>query len=179
MRRFLSMALVLGMLLVTSCDFAEESKIPPDPTVEYLPCTGLGLPEDEPVDPAQVLSGVSAGAVGDDIVFDDNWGGEWQVGTEWHVALVDVGVVDWEAVCPQIQNPELVVHEVPHSYNDLLEWQAALSARATTDTVAALVIDAGQFVIAVHAPDLEAASAFTEGIPPDAWEYGGTVSGSG
>lgn len=179
LRRFLSTALVLGLLVVTSCDFTGETKIPPDPTVEYLPCTGMSLPDDEPADPAQVLSGLPAGAAGDDLAFDDNWGGEWQVGTEWHVALVDVGVVDWEAVCPQIRDPNLVVHEVPHSYNDLLEWEAALSAGATTDTTADLVIDAGQFVIEVRAPDLDTANTYTEGIPTDAWKYGGTVSGNG
>lgn len=178
MRRFLPTALVLGLLFVTSCDVG-GTKIPPDPTVEYLPCTGISVPEGEPVDPALVLSSVPAGAGGDDVVFDENWGGEWRVGTEWHVALVDVGVVDWEAVCPQVRNPDLVVHEVPHSYNDLREWQTMLSTRVGAGTAAALVIDAGQYVIQVLAPDLDTALSLTEDIPPDAWEYGGRVSESG
>ncbi|MGC2239279.1 MAG: hypothetical protein WA726_00410 [Acidimicrobiia bacterium] len=174
------MALTLTILLTASaCDLTSVSKNPPDPTVEYLPCTGMGLDRSEAIDPALILGGDPADVEGGHLVYGQNWGGEWRVGSEWHVALVDVGLVDWETVCPQIMNPDLVVHEVPHSLNDLQGWQRALSEKEAADTTSGLGIDAGQYVIQVLAPDLEKAFDFTEGIPLDAWKYGGTVSGNG
>jgi hypothetical protein len=180
MRRFLATTLVLELLVVSACDLTSVSKSPPDPTIEYLPCAGMGLDASRRVDPGLILGGDSADVEGGDLVYGQNWGGGWQEGTEWHVALVDVGVVDWETVCPQISDPDLVVHEVPHSYNDLAGWQRSLSEKETADTTSGLYVDAGQYMIQVLAPDLESAFAFTEGIPEDAWEYGGkVVSGSG
>jgi hypothetical protein len=153
----------LALILLASCSIA-DTKLPPKPTVEYLPCTGMGLSGETRIDPEQALDIDTA-----------NWGGWWTEGDEWHVGLVDVGTVDWQQACPAVGDPNLVVHEVPHSFSDLEQWQRLLTERSTAEQQSSVSVDAGQYVIEVHAPDLDTATEFSRDIPLDAWAYQGPV----
>jgi hypothetical protein len=169
--------LILAGTALGACGIA-ETKLPPDPTVEYLPCTGMDLDVTTGHDPATLIR--------DSLheMNEDYWGGSWTVGSEWHVGLTDVGVVDWQAVCPRMNDPSLVIHEVPFVLDDLELWAARVEEKVAGPSgeggSANLVVLAGQYVVEVRAESVEEASALTEGIPLDAWVYGGPVSsGSG
>jgi hypothetical protein len=155
------------VLALGGCAIA-ETKLPPEPTVEYLPCTSMEPSSGARVAPGQVLDDDSG-----------NWGGFWTVGDDWHIGLVDVSPIDWQVVCPQIGDPDLVVHEVPHSMTELEGWVTDLEASAGDEETATLDVEAGQYAIEVHAPDLDDAAEFASDIPLDAWSYEGPVSSQG
>ena len=145
-----------------------DTKFPPDATTEFFPCITRDLP-DERVHPETVL--------GDDPM----WAGWWTTGEDqWHIGITDPGAVEWSEVCPEISDPDLVVHEAPHPLSDLEEWLATLEQRFADEPdpgsfAAVFMIVNGQYVIEIEAPDLNEASRLTESIPFDAWIYGGPV----
>ncbi|MGH8915202.1 MAG: hypothetical protein ACRDZM_11895, partial [Acidimicrobiia bacterium] len=83
---------------VVACGIA-ETKLPPEPTVEYLPCSGTEMGEAERVDPLTVLREVAPD------LESELWGGSWTVGDESHIGLTDVGMIDWQIACPGIGDP--------------------------------------------------------------------------
>jgi hypothetical protein len=168
MSRPLRSTLTLVLVFALGACAIAETKLPPEPTVEYLPCTAMEPSADTRVAPEQILA--------DDT---SNWGGFWTVGDEWHIGLVDVSPIDWQATCPQIGEPDLVVHEVPHSLAELEGWVADLEATATDQQSATLDVEAGQYAIEIHAPDLDDAAEFASETPLDAWSYEGPVSPDG
>jgi hypothetical protein len=180
MSRFRSPATAstLLALALVGCGIA-ETKLPPDPTVEYLPCSGMDLKAADRVDPLTVLARL-APDVGETL-----WGGTWTIGEEWHIGLTDVGAIDWQLVCPEISDPGLVVHEAPFPLGDLETWSGTIEGRITASgdpgsMSRQIAVQGGQYVIEIRADNVEDASSLTEGIPLDAWVYGGQVaSGSG
>jgi hypothetical protein len=162
---------LLVALVTAGCGIA-ETKLPPEPTVEYLPCTGMELAGPRS-DPLPIL-----GELVTDV--DEVWGGQWTVGEELHLGLTDVGTADWQLACPAIGDPELVVHEVPHPLGDLETWSRAVVGRippGDAGTVSQeIIVFNGQYVIEIRAETAEDALALTESVPPDAWAYGGRVS---
>ncbi len=177
-RTRIPVVLITASLTIAACAIA-ETKLPPDPTVEYLPCLGMDLDPAQRVDPLPVLLQENAE------LEDDLWGGFWEVGAEWHIGLTDVGAVDWQMVCPRVQDPEIVVHEVPFPLAGLEAWSRqideAITASDDPGSVSqGLVVISGQYAIEIRAPSVESASGVAEGVPLEAWAYGGPVSlGSG
>ncbi|MGH8916592.1 MAG: hypothetical protein ACRDZM_19015, partial [Acidimicrobiia bacterium] len=109
------------------------------------------------------------------------WGGSWTVGDESHIGLTDVGMIDWQIACPGIGDPDLVVHEVPFTLIDLEAWGSTIADRiaASADPGSfseRLTVDAGQHAIEIRAVTVEDAAGVAEGVPLDAWTYGGPVS---
>ena len=164
---------VLIALIVAACGIA-ETKLPPEPTVEYLPCSGLGLEGTEPAEFPDDLRRVAP-------EIESLWGGSWLVGERTHVGLTDVGAVDWEDACARIGDIGLVVHEVPFLLSDLVGWADTVADRiaGSRDPESAsgeLVVDAGQYVIEIRAETVEEAALLAEGVPLEAWSYGGPPS---
>lgn len=176
--RFPAIALVLLALALAGCGIA-ETKLPPDPTVEYLPCSGMDLEAADRVDPLTVLTQLAPD------VGETQWGGLWTVGEEWHIGLTDVGAIDWQAACPEINDPGLVVHEAPFPLGDVETWSGTVEARIAASghpgsMSQQIAVQSGQYLIEIRAVSVEDASALTEGVPLEAWLYGGQVaSGSG
>jgi hypothetical protein len=165
--------LLLGATL-SGCGIA-ETKLPPEPTVEYLPCSGMDLDASQRVDPLSVLVGLSPD------LEQRLWGGLWTEGDELHVGITDVGEIDWQVACPEIDDPGLVVHEVPFVLGDLQRWSQEVDESIETlsdpDSMShEMLVVGGQYVIEVRADSVEQAGDLTEGIPLDAWTYGGPVS---
>jgi len=165
------------LLALAACGIA-ETKLPPEPTVEYLPCTNMIPDAEDGEEPLAVLVGIEPGTE------QTNWGGAWMEGDVAHIGLTDVGVIDWEVACPRIGDPALVVHEVPFTLGDLETWSGVVEdwMGATIDSGGIsqeLVVDAGQWVIEIRADTVEIAASVAEGIPLEAWTYGGPDSGSG
>jgi hypothetical protein len=106
------------------------------------------------------------------------WGGAWQAGDEPHIGLTDVGVIDWQAACPQIGDPDLVVHEVPFPLSDLMTWSELIADRVADGGAASsgLMVNAGQYVVEIRANTVEAAALLAGDVPLDAWAYGGPAS---
>lgn len=77
-------------ILVAGC--ISDAKLPPDPTVEYLPCSAMTL-NGERTDPSLVLTDASL------------WAGFWTEGDEWHVGITDAGGVNWTETCPEVGVP--------------------------------------------------------------------------
>ena len=164
---------VLIALIVAACGIA-ETKLPPEPTVEYLPCSGMGLEETEGLEPPDDLRRVAP-------ELESTWGGSWLIGERTHIGLTDVGAVDWEAACARIGDAELVVHEVPFLLSDLVGWADTVADRIAgsgdPESVSReLVVDAGQYVIEIRAETVEEAALLAEGVPLEAWSYGGPPS---
>jgi hypothetical protein len=165
------------VVLLVACGIA-ETKLPPEPTVEYLPCSAMDRSGGDPAEPYMVL----ASLVPD---LESLWGGAWQVGDEPHIGLTDVGVIDWQAACPEMGDPDVVVHEVPFPLADLTTWSELIAERiADGESPAAasreLVVNAGQYVIEIRAGTVEEAALLAGDVPLDAWAYGGPASsGSG
>lgn len=160
----------LVALMVAACGIA-ETKLPPEPTVEYLPCTGLGLEGIARADSPDDLLGVAP-------ELESLWGGSWLIGDSTHIGLTDVGAVDWEEACSRIGDADLVVHEVPFLLSDLAGWAETVADRIARsgDPGSAsreLVVDAGQYVIEIRAETVEDAALLAEGVPLEAWTYGG------
>ena len=160
-------------LIVAACGIA-ETKLPPQPTVEYLPCSGLGLEGSDRADPPEDLRSIAP-------ELDSIWGGSWLIGERTHIGLTDVGAVDWQAVCSQIGDTDLVVHEVPFLLSDLAGWADTVAdriagSRDPESVSRELLVDAGQFVIEIRAETVEEAALLAEGIPLEAWSYGGPPS---
>ncbi len=170
--------LLLAAIALTSCGIA-ETKLQPDPTVEYLPCSGMDLDAADRVDPLTILTGLAPD------VAETQWGGLWTVGEERHIGLTDVGAIDWQLACPGVSDSGLVVHEVPFPLRDLETWSGTVEGRVTAMGDAEsmsqqIVVQNGQYVIEIRADRVEDASSLTEAIPLAAWVYGGQVaSGSG
>ncbi|MGH8952896.1 MAG: hypothetical protein ACRDX9_15950 [Acidimicrobiia bacterium] len=168
---------IVLLLALTACGIA-ETKLPPEPTVEYLPCTTMTLEAEGGEEPFTVLIGI------DPDIEQNHWGGGWMEGEVAHIGLTDVGVIDWEVACPRIGDQDLVVHEVPFTFGDLEMWAGIVRDRigATIDSGGIsqeLVVDAGQWVIEIRADTVEIAASVAEDVPLDAWTYRGPVSGSG
>jgi len=169
--------LLVGGVGLVACGIA-ETKLPPDPTVEYLPCSGVTLQPSGRVDPLIALDLSPE-------LEKTLWGGVWTVGEEWHIGITDVGAVDWQAACPEVGDSGLVVHEVPFPLGDLETWSETVDGQiaALGDPGSAsqqMVVQSGQYLIEIRAGSVEVASALTESIPLEAWVYGGQVpSGSG
>ena len=160
----------LVALMVAACGIA-ETKLPPEPTVEYLPCTGLGPEATGRSDSPEDLLGVAP-------ELEPLWGGSWLIGDNTHIGLTDVGAVDWETACSRIGDTDLVVHEVPFPLSDLAVWAETVAdriARSPNPDSASreLVVDAGQYVIEIRAETVEEAALLAEGVPLEAWTYGG------
>lgn len=173
-RSRLPAVLLLGGLTLFACGIA-ETKLPPDPTVEYLPCFGMDLDPAQRVDPLAVLVGLTPD------LEESFWGGTWKVGDESHIGLTDVGAVDWQTACPQLDDPGLVVHEVPFALGALETWSREVEE--TIDTTGdpgsmfqEIIVISGQYVIEIRAESVEEAAVLAEGIPIEAWAYGGPVS---
>jgi hypothetical protein len=163
---------MLIALIVAACGIA-ETKLPPQPTVEYLPCSGLGLEGSDRADSPADLRSIAP--------LDSIWGGSWLIGEHTHIGLTDVGAVDWQAVCSQIGDTDLVVHEVPFLLSDLAGWADTVADRiaGSPDPESAtreLVVDAGQFVVEIRAVTVEEAALLADGLPLEAWSYGGPPS---
>jgi hypothetical protein len=161
------------VVALAGCGIA-ETKLPPEPTVEYLPCSGMNLSRADRDDPLTVLQS----QVPD---LESSWGGSWTVGEELHIALTDVGAVDWEAACARIGESELVVHEVPFPLTDLETWADDIDDRIAAGDLTGtgsqeLVIIAGQYVIEIRAGTVEDAALIAGDVPLDAWAYGGSPS---
>lgn len=170
-------ARIMLLLALAACGIA-ETKLPPEPTVEYIPCTGMGLDSGGGEEPLTVLVGIEPD------IDQTHWGGAWMEGEVFHIGLTDVGVIDWEVACPRIGDPSLVVHEVPFTLGDLEMWSGIVGDRigATIESGGIsreMVVDAGQWVIVIRADTVEIAASVAEDVPLDAWAYGGPVSGSG
>jgi hypothetical protein len=169
--------LAWAIVTLAACGIA-ETKLPPEPTVEYLPCTGMDLGEAESGEPFTVLLTL----VPD---LESLWGGSWTIGEGLHIGLTDVGAIDWQVACPEIGDSDLVVHEVPFLLTDLTMWADAIADRiAMRDDPAAaaqeLVINAGQYVVEIRAGTVEDAALLAGDVPLDVWAYGGPLSsGSG
>jgi hypothetical protein len=164
---------ILIALIVAACGIA-ETKLPPEPTVEYLPCSGLGL---EGTDRAEFPDDLRSVAP----ELESIWGGSWLIGERTHIGLTDVGAVDWETACAQIGHTDLVVHEVPFLLSDLVGWADTVADRiaGSSDPESAsreLVVDAGQYVIEIRAETVEEAALLAERVPLEAWSYGGPPS---
>jgi hypothetical protein len=164
---------ILIALIVAACGIA-ETKLPPEPTVEYLPCSGLGL---EGTDRAEFPDDLRSVAP----ELESIWGGSWLIGERTHIGLTDVGAVDWETACAQIGHTDLVVHEVPFLLSDLVGWADTVAERiaGSRDPESAsreLVVDAGQYVIEIRAETVEEAALLAERVPLEAWSYGGPPS---
>jgi hypothetical protein len=160
-------------LIVAACGIA-ETKLPPEPTVEYHPCSGLGLEGTGRAEPPDDLRRVAPD-------LESLWGGSWQIGEATHVGLTDVGAVDWQVACSQIDDPDLVVHEVPFLLSDLAGWADTVADRiaGSSDPGSAsgeLVLDAGQYVVEIRADTVEEAALLADGVPLEAWSYGGPPS---
>lgn len=115
-------------------------------------------------------------------VLGDNplWAGFWNTGEEWHIGITDPGGVEWDIVCFDIADPDLAVHEAPHTLSDLTGWLETLedrfSAQPDSGSFAAeLIVVNGQYVIEIAAPGLPEATRLTTSIPFDAWVYGRPV----
>ena len=165
------------LIALAACGIA-ETKLPPEPTVEYLPCTNMILDAEGGEEPLAVLVGIEPD------IEQTNWGGAWMEGEVAHIGLTDVGVIDWEVACPRIGDPALVVHEVPFTLEDLEMWAGVVRDRigATIDTGGIsqeMVVDAGQWVIEIRADTVEIAASVAEDVPLEAWTYRGPVSGNG
>jgi len=165
------------MIALAACGIA-ETKLPPEPTVEYLPCTNMPLDAEGGEVPLAVLVGI----VPD--IEQTHWGGDWMEGDVAHIGLTDVGVIDWEVACPRIGDAALVVHEVTFTLGDLEMWAGVVEDRigATTDSGGIsqeTVVDAGQWVIEIRADTVEIAASVAEDVPLEAWTYRGPVSGNG
>ena len=160
-------------LVVAACGIA-ETKLPPEPTVEYLPCTGLGLEGEDRAQPPDDLRRLAP-------EMEPLWGGSWLIGEQTHIGLTEVGAVDWETACSRIGDTDLVVHEVPFLLSDLVGWADSVADRiaASREPESAsreLVVDAGQYVIEIRAETVEEAAVLAEGAPLEAWSYGGPPS---
>jgi hypothetical protein len=157
---------VLAMtILVAGC--IADAKLPPDPTVEYLPCSGMSLSE-ERTDPSHVLTDVSI------------WAGFWTEGDQWHVGVTDAGGVNWAEVCPQIGDEDLTVHEAPFTMAELERWETEVSNRMSNEADSAsldveLAVVNGQWVLEMFAKDLSRATEMSIGVPFSAWIHGGQV----
>lgn len=162
------------LVTVTGCLFT-ETKLPPEPTVEYLPCSGMALDSSARIDAFTVLDAMTAG-------IDEIWGGAWTEGAEWHVGLTDVGVIDWELACPRISDADLVVHEIPYPLGQLEAWAEGVESRivaaAEPGVSQEIVVSAGQYVIEIRADTVEEAFDLAPDIPLEAWQYGGPASAS-
>jgi hypothetical protein len=161
------------VVALAGCGIA-ETKLPPEPTVEYLPCSGMDLSDAGQDEPFTVLRSL----VPD---LESSWGGSWTAGEELHIAVTDVGTVDWQAGCARIGESELVVHEVPFPLTDLETWAEGIADRiAAGDLTGAgsqeLVVIAGQYVIEIRARTVEDAALVAGDVPLDAWVYGGPPS---
>jgi hypothetical protein len=164
---------VLIALIVAACGIA-ETKLPPAPTVEYLPCSGLALEGTDRAEPLDDLRSVAP-------ELESIWGGSWLIGQRTHIGLTDVGAVDWEAACSRIGDTDLVVHEVPYLLSDLVGWADSIAdriagSREPESASGELVVDAGQYVIEIRAKTVDEAALLAEGVPLEAWSYGGPPS---
>jgi len=165
--------LACAVVALAACGIA-ETKLPPEPTVEYLPCSAIDLSGAEPAEPFTVLL---------DLIpeLESSWGGAWQAGDDPHIGLTDVGAIDWQAACPQIGDPALVVHEVPFPLADLMIWSELVADRVNDGespgaASSELVVNAGQYVIEIRADTVEDAALLAGDVPLDAWAYGGPAS---
>jgi len=162
--------LTWAVVALAGCGIA-ETKLPPEPTVKYLPCSGLDLSGAGQDGPLRVLHSLVP-------ELESSWGGSWTVGDELHIGLTEVGAVDWEAACARIGESELVVHEVPFPLADLEMWSDLIDGRIAAGDLAEagsqeLVVIAGQYVIEIRAETVEDAALVTGDVPLDAWAYGG------
>ncbi len=151
--------LLIG-LLATAC--IADTKLPPEPTIQYLPCSSMELagPRTEPGP-----------------VFDTStlWGGYWTIGDEWHIGIIDPGAVDWDETCQTIGDPLLVVHEVPHTLDELEGWSDRITAQMNESSSVTLTVVNGQYVLEVRARNLADAADATQDVPLTAWVYGGAL----
>ena len=163
------MGVALAFVALAACGIA-ETKLPPEPTVEYLPCSAIDMSGGGSADPFTVL----LTQVPD---LESLWGGTWRAGDEPHIGLTDVGVIDWQAACPQIGDADLVVHEVPFPLADLMIWSELVANRVADGAASSeLVVNAGQYVIEIRASTVEDAALLAGDVPLDAWAYGGPAS---
>ena len=151
--------LLIG-LLATAC--IADTKLPPEPTIEYLPCSSMELagPRTEP-----------SSALKTSLL----WGGSWTEGEELHIGVTDPGVVDWDETCQTIGDPLLVVHEVPHTLDELEGWSDRITAQMNEAGSVTLTVVNGQYVLEVQARNLADAADATRDVPLTAWVYGGPL----
>jgi len=149
--------LLIG-LLATAC--IADTKLPPEPTVEYLPCSTMELAGPRTERPPALMTSTL-------------FGGSWTEGEEFHIGITDPGEIDWSEMCEKIGDPLVVIHEVPHSMIELLEWSHQVEAQIDEASAVGLTIINGQYVVNVLTPELADAAGVTQGIPLTAWVYGG------
>jgi hypothetical protein len=165
--------LAWGFVALAACGIA-ETKLPPEPTVEYQPCSAIELSGSVPAEPFTVLLTLMPD-------LETLWGGSWQIGDEAHIGLTDVGAIDWQTACPEIGDSDLVVHEVPFPLADLLAWADLVAGRIANGANPGaasheLVVNAGQYVVEIRAETVEDAALLAGDVPLDAWAYGGPPS---
>ena len=165
-RAAISAVLIATMALATTACIA-DTKFPPAATTEYFPCTSMDLTGPR-VQPEPLLGSSPL------------WAGFWNTGEEWHIGVTDPGGVDWNVQCAEINDPDLVVHEAPHTWTDLVEWEETLEDRFDAEPepdrfAVELTVVNGQYVLDIAGPRLEDVTALTVGIPFDAWIYRGTL----
>ena len=152
-------------ILVASC--ISDAKLPPDPTVEYLPCSAMTL-DGQRTDPSLVLTNPSL------------WAGFWTEGDVWHIGITDAGGITWTEACQEIGDQDLVVHEAPNTMVELEGWELQVSNRMSNEVDSSvlevqLTVINGQWVLELFSDDLARATEMSIGVPFSAWVYGGKV----
>jgi hypothetical protein len=165
--------LAWAVFALGACGIA-ETKLPPEPTVEYLPCSAIDLSGSVPAEPFPVLLTLLPD-------LEAVWGGSWQIGDETHIGLTDVGAIEWQSACLEIKDTDLVVHEVPFPLAELSAWADLVAGRIAAGAVAGaasheVVVNAGQYVVEIRAETVEDAAVVAGDVPLDAWTYGGPPS---